>query len=57
LFSILKKSKTIQGQQGDAMQNKFLRGYSKKGVLFIWGPKRGPIHGVGLTIFFVSFVV
>jgi hypothetical protein len=33
-------------------KNKILRGDSKQGVLFIWGPKRGPIHGVGLTISF-----
>jgi hypothetical protein len=38
---MLKKSKTIQGQQGDAMQNKFLRGYIQSKGFCSYGVQRG----------------
>jgi hypothetical protein len=63
---MLKESKTIQGATRRcharqklmyAEKQIFKRVFKARGFWFIWGPKRGPIHGVGLTIFFVSFVV
>jgi hypothetical protein len=57
VFNVKKKQNNSRATRRCHAKQIFKGVYSKQGILFIWGPKRGPIHGVGLTIFFVSFVV